>query len=149
MWPRRFDTGQVLEPKVQRLGGARSPCSEPCCSHFPFASWQTARLTPATQRPVEPPPIIALGCALGVLSICPLSECGASAPWRPSYPTTALCRRATPTPALRVYPWLYRCPSPPPHSAWYLPDRALSASSLAPRGYSIGRRFPPGKGTTL
>ena len=108
MWPRPSDTGQVLEPKAQRLGRARSTCSEPCCSHFPFVSWQPARLTPATHRPVEPPPIIASGCAPVVLSICPLSECGASAPWRPSCPTTALCRRTTPRP--HAHP----CPASPP-----------------------------------
>lgn len=39
-----------------------------------------ARLTPATQRLVEPSPIIASGSALGVPSICPLSEHGGLAP---------------------------------------------------------------------
>lgn len=116
MWPRPSDTRRILESRSSRLGGARSTCSEPCCPRFPFASCQPACLTPATQRPVEPPLIIASGCACGVFYLPSFRARGRGLlAALMSHPSALRARHApTSNPALRVHPCLCRCPSPAP-----------------------------------
>lgn len=78
-----------------------------------------ARLTLATQRPVEPSPITASGSALGVPFICPLSEHGGWPHDSPLPPTTALCRGGpSPHPhSVSCEPTLGWIAAPPRHSS--------------------------------